>query len=304
MLFDTYICVDWSAAATPKTGKDSIWIGVLRAQSNRRPSYTYHNPPTRTEARHLLVEIIRAEITQSRRVLVGFDFALGYPFGTADALGLDSVAQAPWLAMQAYLSAHIQDAANNKNNRFVIAAQMNETLTGRAHPFWGVPVTRATPYLSTRKGDFHHAASLPETRLTESWIKARFKAQPKSVWQLLGVGAVGSQALMGIPTVNALRQNIPNSQVWPFELGLRPLTEDRLENVSCVFTEVYPSTLETARQDGEVLDAAQMRCLCEHLFELDSMAELGQAFAAQTDLSDTEIYQIETEEGWILAKNR
>ena len=29
-LFDAYVMVDWSAAATPKLGKDGVWIGVLK----------------------------------------------------------------------------------------------------------------------------------------------------------------------------------------------------------------------------------------------------------------------------------
>ncbi len=29
-LFSAYVIVDWSAAAKPTTGADSIWIGVLK----------------------------------------------------------------------------------------------------------------------------------------------------------------------------------------------------------------------------------------------------------------------------------
>ncbi len=42
-LFDRYIAVDWSAANSPKRGKDLIWIGDL-GPAGRVPS---ENPPTR-----------------------------------------------------------------------------------------------------------------------------------------------------------------------------------------------------------------------------------------------------------------
>ena len=48
-LFDTYIIVDWSAARTPKTGRDSIWICRLGLDGE-----TVVNPPTRAAARMLM----------------------------------------------------------------------------------------------------------------------------------------------------------------------------------------------------------------------------------------------------------
>ena len=42
--FDTIVMVDWSAAATPKTGADSIWVAVLRP-GDAVPKLL--NPPTR-----------------------------------------------------------------------------------------------------------------------------------------------------------------------------------------------------------------------------------------------------------------
>lgn len=302
MLFDTYICVDWSAAATPRTGRDSIWIGIQSRQNDGHSTYRALNPATRLAARKILSNIIAAQIAHSRRVLVGFDFALGYPAGTAQALGLNRHAHAPWQAMQACLHSTVEDTDSNRNNRFAVAAEMNRRISGRAHPFWGTPTAHAGAFLSTKKGDFTRAGELAETRRAEAWIKSDFRARPKSVWQLLGVGAVGSQSLMGIPTLYALRQDFPTSRIWPFELGLRALTSKRLAATPCVFAEVYPSTVGVAPQLGEVHDAAQIRSLCNQFFSLDEDNTLGEIFAAHTRLSDMDIYQIETEEGWILAK--
>ena len=45
-LFDRYIAVDWSAANSPKRGKDSIWICEFGPEG-QVPSV---NPPTRQAA--------------------------------------------------------------------------------------------------------------------------------------------------------------------------------------------------------------------------------------------------------------
>ena len=47
-LFDRYIAVDWSAANTPRRGKDSIWIADSAMDSI--------NPPTRHEAMVIITD--------------------------------------------------------------------------------------------------------------------------------------------------------------------------------------------------------------------------------------------------------
>src|SRR4051812_10657116 len=78
--FETYIVVDWSGAAVPRRGADSIWIGRRGADGAER----VENPATRSEAERRLVELLRDE----RSVLVGFDFPFAYPAGLAARLGL------------------------------------------------------------------------------------------------------------------------------------------------------------------------------------------------------------------------
>ncbi|MCE3289702.1 MAG: cobalamin biosynthesis protein CbiG, partial [Caulobacter sp.] len=38
-LFDAFVMVDWSASSTPKTGRDSIWIGVNKRDARFRPTF-------------------------------------------------------------------------------------------------------------------------------------------------------------------------------------------------------------------------------------------------------------------------
>ena len=301
-LFDAYIIVDWSAAAKPVTGANSIWVGILARDARLKFQFTSVNPKTRLEARKFIGDMAEKLIKRGDRVLIGFDFAFGYPVGTADAIGLTKSGKAPWQAMHDHLASKVKEREDNSNARFALAAGMNYAITKGPHPFWGTPKRDAVSTLATKKGDFSAKGSLPEHRRCEAWIKANFKANPKSVWQLLGAGAVGSQTLLGIATVQHLRARIEDSQIWPFETGFKPLSEDALKNVKCVLAEVYPSTLNPTQKPGEILDQAQVRTLSNHLQSLDQAGKLAAAFGPPDSLESEEIYQIETEEGWILAK--
>lgn len=301
-LFDAYIIVDWSAAARPVSGANSIWIGVRTRTTTARSSFRSENPSTRLAARRRIHALAQDFISRGQRVLIGFDFAMGYPTGTAEALGLDIRTDPPWRAMHDHLARNIVEHEDNSNTRFELAASLNAAMTDRAHPFWGAPASRTSLMLSARKGDFSSGRSLPEHRLAEAWIRSTFKAYPKSVWQLAGAGAVGSQSLLGIATVAALRDQIADARLWPFETGLDKLTAKRLENTPCILAEVYPSTVSVTSKPGEILDQAQVRTLSKRLESLDSAGILGGAFDSLDSISSREKHRIIAEEGWILAK--
>lgn len=300
-LFDAYIIVDWSAAARPTAGANSIWIGTFAQDKRHNFKFTATNPKTRLEAREIIDKTIRERISRGDKVLAGFDFALGYPAGTAAAIGLNKANEPAWRMMHAYLATKVQEHHDNSNQRFALAVEMNQAISAGPHPFWGAPKRNITKTLSPKKGAFA-SGGLREHRVAEEWIKSAFKANPKSVWQLLGAGAVGSQALLGIPTIHALRADIPNSQIWPFETGFKPLTRKDLEPVSCVFAEIYPSTIQTRPKKDEILDRAQVRTLAKRLQILDSRGDLAEAFGPPDSLDKGKIPQIISEEGWILAK--
>ena len=301
-LFDAYIIVDWSAAAKPVTGANSIWVGARTRDAGLNYTFTSANPSTRLAARSLIGDLAEKLIARGDKVLIGFDFALGYPSGTAAASGMDLQTETPWAAMHAYLSGEVREREDNSNARFALAAGLNYAISKGPHPFWGAPKKDVVSTLSMKKGDFSAAGSLAEHRLCEAWIKRNFKANPKSVWQLLGAGSVGSQALLGIPTLVHLKARIDNAMIWPFETGFRPLTPEALETASCVFAEIYPSTIEPFQNPGETVDESQVRTLSEHLQNLDSAGELASAFGPPLGLSEAEIHKITAEEGWILAK--
>jgi hypothetical protein len=57
-LFSAYVMIDWSAAAAPRQGKDSIWIGVIKRDIRFRPTFEAFNPATRDAAMVQLREIL------------------------------------------------------------------------------------------------------------------------------------------------------------------------------------------------------------------------------------------------------
>jgi hypothetical protein len=161
-LFDDYVMVDWSASAKPATGADSIWVGVLKRDVRLQLRFEAHNPPTRKEAEALISRTLDELTRRGDRVLVGFDFPLGYPQGTAAALKLS--ATPAWAAMHAYIAREMKDKADNANNRFQLAAMMNRTISGGPFPFWGCPPRDALSTLSTKKARPHGPDDVPEHR--------------------------------------------------------------------------------------------------------------------------------------------
>jgi precorrin-8X/cobalt-precorrin-8 methylmutase len=297
-LFDSYVMVDWSAAGRPARGKDSLWVCHGRRIGDAMSPLVVENIPTRQRARERLVRLFAAERAAGRTVLAGFDFAFGYPHGLAARLGL---ADPPWRAMWELLAAEITDASDNANNRFAVAARLNERISGGAGPFWGCPVGEARPCLEARHHRRHDALGLPERRTADTWLTG-----PQPVWKLAYTGSVGSQSLTGIPVLRALRDEPALAdavRVWPFETRLQALTREDTEG-RIVLAEIYPSLLDVRPRRGEVKDRAQVRAVVRHFAALDNEGALGALFAGDPTLDDEQRCRIEREESWILGVTR
>jgi len=301
-LFDAYIMVDWSAAAKPALGPNSIWIGILMKDARLKLQFKAVNIDTRLKARAFLEDIVGKLTKRGDKVLLGFDFSLGYPAGTAKALGLDTKKLAPWAAMHAHLATRYKDKPdNNSRPRFAIAAGLNYTISKGPYPFWGAPPSDRATTLAATKSDFGPDKQLAEYRLAELHLRSVPGASPKSCWQLYGAGSVGSQSLTGIPHVHALRQAWPNARIWPFEIGGgAALTADSLDGIDVVIAEIYPSLVKPKPEKGEVADEAQVRQIARHYADLDEKGTLGAAFSTGKSISPEQIGSIATEEGWIL----
>jgi hypothetical protein len=284
-MFDSYVIVDWSAARTPKTGRDSIWVCHLGPDGER-----VENPPTRHAARELLAQILAAAVANGERVVAGFDFPFGYPTGFARRLGLDGAA--PWRAVWDEIARLIDDRANNDNNRFNVGAELNRRISGRRFPFWGCPVGFTHEFLGPRHhGGHNDDEPLRERRLIDCWMVG---AQP--CWKLAYTGSVGGQVLTGIPVVRALRDDkrwAEVARVWPFETGLGLPDAARI-----VFAEVWPSWWKVCPRLGPPNDKAQVRTVARIFAASDRAGELGSWFAPA--IGDTDIAQVIAEEAWTL----
>ncbi|MEP6967562.1 MAG: cobalamin biosynthesis protein CbiG [Pseudomonadota bacterium] len=295
-LFNAYLIVDWSAASKRTTGADSIWIGLLKRDVRFRLAFESHNPATRKEAEALIGQILDDRAKRRERTLAGFDFPLGFPRGLAAALGL--AGEAPWRAVWDQLDRMVKDKADNTNNRFGVASEINRRLTGGPFPFWGCPPRDTLTTLQPKKLRAHGPGDLPEFRHTELEPAAK-GASP--VWKLGYQGSVGGQAIMGIPAVRRLAEARGDRlRAWPFQTGWKALTEADLAGVEVVVAEVYPSILKAAQVHGEVRDLTQVRALAEHFARLDEAGKLAALFAPAKGTAADVVIDAEREEGWIL----
>lgn len=282
-MFDRHVVVDWSANSTPKCGPDSVWIAV---RDERGQSVT--NLPTRSAAMAFLVDLVVSEPAAS--MLLGVDFSLGYPAGTADALGLEGAA---WSATWELLTALISDDDRNANNRFAVAADLNGRITGAASPFWGCPRSRVNDRLTSTKPT--RSSGLGTWRSVEEVLRSQGR-RPFSSWQLTGAGAVGSQSLLGIPRLQRFRRLLGDRvEVWPFTTGLR--APDVAPGL-IVVAEVWPSIVPVDPAEGTVRDAAQVVGTARWLADHDRDGRIAPLFEPKLERRTAEA--VVAEEGWVL----
>ncbi len=276
MSFDCIAIIDWSAASAPSPAApsaDAIWIGLSSATGTTTAYYR-----SRAEAMAALQDLCREALAAGERLLIGADFPFGYPKGFAAAL----TGQAEALALWDLLEEEVEDAPDNRNNRFALAAQINARFPGQG-PFWGRPAGLDLPDLPER-GTERAGHGLPERRQVELHVP---RAQP--CWKLYTTGSVGSQALLGIAALARLRRELGDAvAVWPFEPTEKPI----------VLAEVYPSLLvaaanaECAGDPAAIRDEVQVRLLAQALHRLGPRID-----ALLKPAANAEVLR---EEGWIL----
>ena len=296
-LFDSYVMVDWSAASKPATGADSIWIGALTPDSRLKLSFKATNPPTRAKAIEELTEILNRCLKRGDRVLVGVDFPLGFPAGTSEALKLKGE---PGKSLRDFLLKEMKDKPDNSNNRFALAARMNRLISDGPFPFWGCSKKDELTTLSVKKTREHGKGDVAEFRIVEEAAMEAKKSRPQPVWKIAYAGAIGGQAMTGIPAMERLREKFPALKIWPFELPLAKLDSEGLADTRVVVAEVLTTLNATNQQSSEIRDEAQVRSICEALAERDANGKLAAMFGGEAKLTDAQKAKVSAEEGWIL----
>ena len=299
-LFDAYIFVDWSASSTPtRSGKeDSIWIafgaydteGLLIVGSPI-------NPLTRYEAQAQILEMLLNHIRSNHRVLIGFDFPYGYPAGWYTALGLTN--NGSWQDLWNLLVQLISDNEENQNNRCEIADSLNAAVNEFTGPYWSRPnnIGPETYQALPAKKPACFMNQVREFREIELQLRRSGKT-PNSVWQLFGIGAVGSQAMLGIPVLHRLYNEFQLkscSQVWPFDTGWLCPHENR---PFVLHAEIWPGAITVTRGLHAVKDAAQMLSYVYWAARLDIFGRLSARFNSTAGLElPIAVHECE---GWIL----
>jgi len=328
-LFDAYMVVDWSARAVPNAGRDSIWIGFGRRPRGRRSRAAAlaldasTNPTTREAATRDIGQRLESLVHENARVFVGFDFPYGYPRGLACALRRhpqagDDPSVPDWRFLWRRFESLIQDAHDNANNRFAAAARLNAAMGRSPGPFWGGPPRWQTTTFRSTGPQFPYALlsprmpsprapssagpSLRQYRLAELAMRARGQ-QVQETWKLYGNGSVGSQSLMGIPRVAALRWGTPglaaHSRIWPFETGFtaQPAPD---QGPFILHAEIWPRVAPFEACATKVKDEIQVECLVRWLAARDNAGELGGLLDAPAGLTPEQIDDCLQEEGWIV----
>jgi hypothetical protein len=305
-LFDSYVFVDWSARNSKSPARpscDAIWIGELERDSRSKESYFR----SRNEACEYLEQLLLGLKAKCLRVLLGFDFSYGYPRGFAQCLHMRDV-KGPWLRVWETLAELVRDNDDNSSNRFEVAAALNKRIGGRrSGPYWGCPLSRRITGLSPRSPGFPFASE-NGTILNRLRISEKRLPGVQESWKLLGVGSVGSQALLGIPRVHRLRyhgQLSECSKVWPFETGFTPSVTPPA-GPFILHAEIWPGTVKRdvnamlRSRKTMIRDQAQVRCLCRWAEKRDREGVLGRSFEKPSGLGDHEVDVCVSEEGWVL----
>ncbi|UWR23092.1 gephyrin-like molybdotransferase Glp [Sulfitobacter sp. S190] len=252
--FDTVLIADWSAGkrGSVRPKPDAIWLGLTRDGAQQPPEYCR----SRQFAEARIGEIIAAERRAGRRLLVGFDFPFGYPAGFAQRVTGSNDPLELW----DWFECEIQDTETGENNRYDVAERINAVFDGPG-PFWGKSHRDRWPGIPYRKEGVRFD-TVAEKRQCDLVAKAA-----SSCFQLAFPPTVGSQILMGLPTLSRLRR-LSGVRVWPFEA---------CEDAPVVLAEIWPGLIEPAVKkalqsgpDDAIRDEVQVGLLANALSRLDA----------------------------------
>ena len=241
MSFDAFIAIDWSGNKQPRYKG----ISVARCEPGRGgPSLTRSRSGqwTRTE----IVEWLDHEISSGKRLLIGFDFAFGFPYEPklgylgGRARKIESI-----FALWDLIDGASCDDADFGCSGMVAAYSSLFWTTGPRPARW-----------------------IERKRLAERACAGATETYPESLYKLLYSKQVGKASMTGIRVLNELRRRHPGRfSVWPFD-----------KPDGSVAVEIYP-TLFRKRATDIVKKIKDSQVLNDALQKLGSRAAEGVAGA-------------------------
>ena len=272
--FHRLIAIDFSAAAKPTLGANSLWMAISEGDGAVR---------TRNVAtRHELADRLVALCQRPGRTLVVIDVALGWPSGFATSLGLKG---RPFEQSPALLAALTLDDCHNVNNRFDVANELNRRAGGPL--FWGHPKGRHYSHLSPTT--MHRAESFPSTVAARRLLERNVGGVIKSPFQLAGAGAVGGQSIVAQAFLHRLARRLDFS-VWPFCGG----------DAAVVVGECYFSLFPWRQERGITNDQKQVRATVRWLRQEIDEGRDPVSHTLFALASATQRRAICHEEGWLV----
>lgn len=304
-IFDSYIVIDWSAAATPKIGADSIWLGI------KTPSQplTLYNPATRHQAMAIIKSHAQQAIATNTRLLIAIDIGLSYPIGFDRLMPPEySKNSPPWRILWDYFADNITDDEHNHNNRHDVLNNLNKIIaehTGQGI-FWGNNNKHHYTHFPNKK---IRRDDIAEYRFCETQCKKQGKSRPQSQFQCSGIGAVGGQSALGLYHLAQLQRDpeiTDHIAIYPYE-NITHLGGARQKNIT--LSETYLSLFHNnnfhANSTHDIKDARQCEDFLTHITALDQQGGLLPMMLAPLHFDTLHVappaqHQILHHEGWIL----
>lgn len=293
-----FIAIDWSAKSglsPAKPSKDAIWASKSRI-TKAQPKAAYFR--SRAECIQYVKQEIREAKNAGERVLIGFDFAFGYPAGYLQALGVVG----GWRKLIAHLSGLVQDE-ENENNRFEVADTLNARLGGGQGPLWGHPAGRRFKHLRPKKGSFPYrtqTGQLEEFRLVDLGLRSK-GVQP--IWKICYTASVGGQTLVGLPYLNRLATDKDVGKhlvIWPFDTGLAADPYASRPGIVAAIVEIWPGIMPIhQRYKSGIRDEGQVKTISEFMKHSAATGEIRHYFNPPGISAAENLRRITKEEGWI-----
>ncbi len=231
--FDAYIAIDWSGAQRSYGG-----IAVAICSTGRTPPALVMPPRTRW-TREELAEWLKCRLNERERLLIGFDFAFGFPYEDCGYLGGSADGVDDIFALWELIEAKSGGEADFGCTRFVSNPEY-------AQLFWS-----AGP---------KPQRWIERKRRTEYVCAESTRTRPNTLYKLLHSKQVGKASITGMRVLRHIRSCKADCvAVWPFDAPR-----------NSVIVEIYPTLFRKlamhsiaklrSREDlNQALDALESR---------------------------------------------